>query len=270
MFTQVLFICDRQGLIGREMFAIDGVKLPSNASKASSGTRADFERQAAKLEAAVRDDARAPPRAGCQGAVEPDLRAKEAERLERLKRDAAQIRTVAGARTPRIAAARRAACARATAPTTSARRWPPARACSRATPAWRRSTRAIRSSSRPRRTARQRTGTCWCRWWTRSPTCIEPDTLITADAGYHSDANLQALAEREIEALIADNGMRQRDERFADTEPAQGLAGSAARQIGARHRRRRGTLRPTSATTRRRRPASARPASSSIATAVTA
>jgi transposase len=47
IFTQVLYICDRQGLIGREMFAIDGVKLPSNASKARSGTRAEFERQAA-------------------------------------------------------------------------------------------------------------------------------------------------------------------------------------------------------------------------------
>ena len=43
LFTQILYICDRQGLIGREMFAIDGVKLPSNASKAKSGTRADFE-----------------------------------------------------------------------------------------------------------------------------------------------------------------------------------------------------------------------------------
>jgi len=37
IFTQILFICDKQGLIGREMFAIDGVKLPSNASKAKSG-----------------------------------------------------------------------------------------------------------------------------------------------------------------------------------------------------------------------------------------
>jgi transposase len=44
----VVAICDRQGLIGREMFAIDGVKLPSNASTRRSGTRAEFERQAAK------------------------------------------------------------------------------------------------------------------------------------------------------------------------------------------------------------------------------
>ncbi len=55
LFSQILFICDRQGLIGREMFAIDGVKLPSNASKARSGTRADFERQAGKLETAAID-----------------------------------------------------------------------------------------------------------------------------------------------------------------------------------------------------------------------
>ena len=53
VFTQVLVICDRQGLIGREMFAIDGVKLPSNATKAKSGKRKDFVRQAAKMEQAV-------------------------------------------------------------------------------------------------------------------------------------------------------------------------------------------------------------------------
>jgi hypothetical protein len=41
-------------------------------------------------------------------------------------------------------------------------------------------------------------------------------TLVTADAGYHSEANLKALAEQQIPALIADNGMRKRDERFKD------------------------------------------------------
>ena len=45
-------VCDRQGLLGREMFAIDGVKLPSNASKAKSGTRADYRRQLEKTRAA--------------------------------------------------------------------------------------------------------------------------------------------------------------------------------------------------------------------------
>ena len=40
-------------------------------------------------------------------------------------------------------------------------------------------------------------------------------TLITADAGYHGEANLAALAGRAIAALIADGRMRARDDRFA-------------------------------------------------------
>jgi len=52
--AQVLVVCDRQGLIGREMFAIAGVKLPSKASKAKSGSRKDFQRQAEKIEKAAR------------------------------------------------------------------------------------------------------------------------------------------------------------------------------------------------------------------------
>ena len=53
LFRDVLLVCDDMGLIGKEMFAIDGCKLPSNASKEWSGTRADFEKKAAKLEKAI-------------------------------------------------------------------------------------------------------------------------------------------------------------------------------------------------------------------------
>jgi len=40
------------------------------------------------------------------------------------------------------------------------------------------------------------------------------DTLITADAGYHSEANLKQLHDKGIPALIADALMRKRDARF--------------------------------------------------------
>ena len=30
LFARILYLCEQQGLIGREMFAIDGVKLPGN------------------------------------------------------------------------------------------------------------------------------------------------------------------------------------------------------------------------------------------------
>lgn len=53
IFQKVLLLCDEMGLIGKEMFAIDGCKLPSNASKEWSGTKADFQKKAAKMEKAI-------------------------------------------------------------------------------------------------------------------------------------------------------------------------------------------------------------------------
>lgn len=54
VFRDVLLVCHEAGLIGREMFAVDGVKMPSNASKEWSGTRADFAKKAQKIERAIR------------------------------------------------------------------------------------------------------------------------------------------------------------------------------------------------------------------------
>ncbi len=53
LFTHVLMVCNQMGLIGREMFAIDGCKLPSNASKEWSGTRAELSRKQKKIDRAV-------------------------------------------------------------------------------------------------------------------------------------------------------------------------------------------------------------------------
>jgi transposase len=53
LFREVLLVCDDMGLIGKEMFAIDGCKLPSNAAKEWSGTKADFEKKAVKMGQAI-------------------------------------------------------------------------------------------------------------------------------------------------------------------------------------------------------------------------
>jgi transposase len=54
LFLEVLLICDEMGLIGKEMFAVDGVKLPSNASKEWSGTKKELEKKKEKMEKAIR------------------------------------------------------------------------------------------------------------------------------------------------------------------------------------------------------------------------
>jgi transposase len=54
LFLQVLLTCDSMGLIGKEMFAIDGCKLPSNASKEWSGTKEELRHKKEKMEKVVR------------------------------------------------------------------------------------------------------------------------------------------------------------------------------------------------------------------------
>ena len=53
LFREIILVCDEMGLIGRDMFAVDGCKLPSNASKEWSGTKADFKNKCIKLEKAI-------------------------------------------------------------------------------------------------------------------------------------------------------------------------------------------------------------------------
>ncbi len=54
LFLEVLLCCDEMGLIGKEMFAVDGCKMPSNASKEWSGTKEDIHRKKEKMEQTIR------------------------------------------------------------------------------------------------------------------------------------------------------------------------------------------------------------------------
>lgn len=213
LFTQALFICDAQGLIGREMFAIDGVKLPGNASKARSGTRAEFEREAGKIETQVKRMLER-HRDNDERGIEPGVQEKEVQRIERLREDAAQIR-----------------------------RWLKEHPEERrgATGGIRKSNRTDNDSAKMATAKGVIQGYCGvaavdarCQVIVEAQAhgtgseqallipvveamqdLIEEDSVVTADAGYHSEANLEALSEKRIEAVIADNGMRGRDERFA-------------------------------------------------------
>jgi transposase len=218
VFAAVIAICDAEGLIGREMFAIDGVKIPSNASKRRSGKRTDFERQATKLEKTARDILER-HRATDALPVEPTLTEKVQKRVQRLEKDAYEIREWLG-------------------------KHPEDRRGPKGT---------VRQSNRTdNESAKMATGKDVIQGYTgaaavdarhqivveaqahgtgseqevllpivdamRARELFTPQSLLTADAGYHSEANLAGLAERKVDALIADNDMRKRDERFATQE----------------------------------------------------
>ncbi len=213
LFTQVLMVCDRQGLIGRELFAIDGVKLPSNASKARSGTRKEFQREAKKMVRVVQRILARHRQEDLTPTYEPSLRRREVRQIERLKQEAAKLRT-----------------------------W------LQAHPEDRKGVRgSIRKSNRTdHESAKMATGKGVLQGYTgvavvdeqhqiivaaqahgvgqeqellgpalEAVQALRTDaTIITADAGYYSEANLKRFAEQGIDAYVPDNGYRQRDPRY--------------------------------------------------------
>ena len=55
LFTQVLLVCDEDGLLGGTHFSLDGLKLPSNASKEWSGTFKELKKKQEVLEGKVKE-----------------------------------------------------------------------------------------------------------------------------------------------------------------------------------------------------------------------
>jgi len=54
LFEQILFTCDEQGLLGHELFAIDGCKMSSNAAKEVSGTFKELEHKRDKIKKLIK------------------------------------------------------------------------------------------------------------------------------------------------------------------------------------------------------------------------
>lgn len=216
LFAQVLTVCDRQGLLGREMFAIDGVKLPSNASKARSGTRKDYLRQAEKMEAAV-EKMLARHRAAD---TEPQGRApseRAVRKLERLKQEARQLRDWLDQHPQERKSAKGKVRLSNRTDNDSAKMATAKGVIQGYTgvavvdekhqvivAAQAHGTGSEQELLMPvvEATAGQRT----------------PETVYTAAAGYHSEDNLKALAKAAIDAYLPDNGYRRRDERYAGPE----------------------------------------------------
>lgn len=55
VFEQVLLVCDQQGLLGHELLATDGCKMPSNAAKEHSGTLNELDQKREKIRRRIRD-----------------------------------------------------------------------------------------------------------------------------------------------------------------------------------------------------------------------
>ena len=215
LFTQVLLTCDRLGLIGREMFAIDGVKLPANASKERSGTHAELAHRAQRLDKAARKIIEVHQQQDA-GGHDSDLDERRAQRVAALHKEAQATRDFLARSAPRRNRKGQELKTNVTDPDSA--KMATGKGVIQGYAA-----QAAVDSEHQVIVAAEVTGSgseqaMLLPMVRASEPFRKQDTLITADAGYHSTENLQALAEQNIDALIADNQMRQRDERYEDQD----------------------------------------------------
>ena len=215
LFSQVLMTCDRMGLIGKEHFAIDGVKLPSNASKERSGTHAELLHRADRLEKVSskimqlhRD------RDNDKGSGDQDVVAKRLKYAEKVSKEAQRTRYFVATNPPKRNAEGKELKSNVT-DNDSAKIGGPRGAIQGY------AAQAAVDGKHQVIVAADVLGSgseqaALLPMVARAKPLGTDQTLYLADAGYHSTENLEALREDGVAALIADNDMRKRDERLAD------------------------------------------------------
>ena len=214
LFTQVLLVCDRQGLIGRQMFAFDGVKLPCNASKERSGTHAELRHRADRLDKAARKmldlhrsrDAASEPDEGGGGGVRQ-------QRIEALHSEAQAMREFLAREQPRRNAKGQELNSNVT--DNDSAKMATSKGVIQGYAA-----QAAVDASHQVIVAADVIGSgseqaMLLPMIEQAQAVADEGTVMTADAGFHIHDNMRALYEAGIPALVADCQIRKRDERFA-------------------------------------------------------
>jgi transposase len=237
LFTNVLLICEEEGLLGGTHFSLDGLKLSSNASKEWSGTFADLKKKQEalnrKVKEAIREHREEDKRSGKKNYSD---RTRREKRIKRLKQKADRIEEFFKENEPKIGSGGK----------------------------------EIQSNVTDNESAKMATSHGVVQGYNANAivdekhqivmhaeafgkgedsSIIEPmlegarekleaaewedplkKTTISADTGYYSVRNLETCKKYEVDAYIPDPQFRKRDVRFAD-------AGRYRRSVDKRHER---------------------------------
>jgi hypothetical protein len=207
------------------VFAIDGCKLPSNASKEWSGTSADFERKAAKMERAVAHLLKTHAEQDASESLDPNQdkqREHEERTIATLRKNAGKLRHALATTPERTGAKGKPIKRNLTDPQSATLKSSHGvvqgyigvaavdgehqvivDAQAHGTPQEHDLLKPMVDGVRDHFAAIGEEGAA-------------DDAAFLADAGYNSERGLKALADDDIDGFVADGTMRQRDPRYVD------------------------------------------------------
>jgi transposase len=223
LFQEVLLVCDSMGLLGKELFAIDGLKLPGNAAKEWSGKHADLKKKQRKLEQAIRQLLQRHRETDATEA-ESDTPERERQSLERLRANAQRIKKFLATREENVGATGTIRQSNVTDPESAKMK------TSHGVIQGYTAVAAVDAKHQVIVHAQahgegQEHGLLkpTVEGLRENLAALGEDEVLkkaqlTADAGYASEANMKYIFEHGLDAYIADNQFRKRDPRFTNAE----------------------------------------------------
>ena len=107
LFEQILLICDQQGLLGKELFAIDGCKMSSDAAKEWSGTHKELKAKRDKIRRRIHQHLKEHQRNDQDGTLEEHREKRLQQTLESLEQACEKIDAFLKSTRPRMGQGKR-------------------------------------------------------------------------------------------------------------------------------------------------------------------
>jgi len=224
VFEQVLLVCDQQGLLGHELFAIDGCKMASDAAKGFSGTFNELGEKRDKLKRLIKHHMTEHARCDQTNDDESIKQQRVAQTIETLNHQHDKIDAFLKTSTPRIGSGKTKREVKSNVTDNESAKMTTSKGTIQGY-------NGIASVDKKHqviidaqtfgagpehhvlqpvlekiKTRYQRLGL--------SDNLYKEEIIVTADTGFANESNMQYLSENNINAYIPDNQFRSRDPKF--------------------------------------------------------
>jgi transposase len=232
LFEQILLICHEQGLLGNELFAIDGCKLPSDASKEWSGTFKELEQKRDKIQRQIKHHLREHQKLD-KSETRDDARTKRTEKtIDTLNKASEKIDQFLKSNRPRMGQGKRQQEVKSNITDNESAKM----TTSKGTIQGYNGLAAVDKKhqvivdaqafgeGQEHHTLQPITEAIKDRFKRLeiSENIYATGTIVTADTGFANEANMQYLHDSNINGFIPDNQFRSRDPKFAEQKSKYG------------------------------------------------